>query len=151
MAEYITAYFHYISLMLLFATLFTEHLILKPNMSVNQIKSLIITDTIYGISAITVLVTGLLRLIYFGKGISYYMKNPYFHTKLTLFILVGLLSIKPTIEFMHWRKQLKKNDNPKTDETLIKRLQLFIRIEIVLVILIPFMAIMMARGYGASF
>ncbi|MCB0278956.1 MAG: DUF2214 family protein [Calditrichaeota bacterium] len=151
MSEYLTAYLHYLSIMILFAALFSEHLLLKPGISAKQIKSLIITDAIYGISAISVLITGLLRMIYFGKGVSYYMKNPYFHTKLTLFIIIAILSIKPTIEFMRWRRSLKKNEDVKINDELIKRLQLFIRIELLFVLIIPLMAVLMARGYGATF
>ena len=151
MTELTVAYLHYISLMALFATLFTEHLLIKPNISVQHAKSLVITDSIYGLSAITVLVTGLLRLMYFGKGVPFYMKNPYFHTKLTLFIIIGILSIWPTREILRWRKGLKENKAPELDENKVKKLQMFIRVEILLVLIIPFLAVMMARGYGVSF
>ena len=151
MPEFIIAYLHYISLMLLFATLFTEHLLLKPNLSVKQAKSLVVTDSLYGLSAVTVLVTGLLRLIYFGKGVSFYMKNPYFHTKLTLFIIVGLLSIWPTRQILSWRKGLKNDQAPSLNDAKIKKLQMFVRVELLLVLLIPLLAVLMARGYGASF
>ena len=48
-------YLHYIGIMLLMGSLISEHLLLKPKMTKEQIKSLAITDLIYGMSALLVL------------------------------------------------------------------------------------------------
>lgn len=40
------------------------------------------------------------------------MGNSLFHAKLGLFILVGLLSILPTVVFIKWRKTLKAGQVP---------------------------------------
>ena len=54
------------------------------------------------------LVVGLLRVYYFEKGAAFYFGNAFFIAKLALFIVVGLLSIYPTLEFSAWRKALKQ-------------------------------------------
>ena len=100
MAEITVAFLHYLGIMSLFAALFTEHILYNKNLTLAQAKSLIVTDLVYGISAIVVLITGLLRFAYFGKGMMVYLSNPVFHTKLTLFVIVVILSIYPTIHFL---------------------------------------------------
>jgi putative membrane protein len=134
--------------MILFATLFSEHIMLKRDLTIAQAKSLIITDLIYGLSAIVVLVSGLLRFAYFGKGMMFYLSNPVFHTKLTLFVVVVILSIYPTIQFLSWRKSVKNGVVPEIDEKTSKRILMFIRIELTIVVLLPLLAVLMARGIG---
>jgi putative membrane protein len=134
--------------MILMGSLISEHLILKPNIGREQIKSLAVIDMIYGISAGLVLISGLLRWFVYGKGVDYYLHNPLFHTKLTLFVVVGILSIFPTVRFLKWRKEVKAGTNPEIDQKTVKKLLIFIRIELLIVALIPLLAVMIARGYG---
>ena len=99
-------YFHYLGIMTLLGTLLTEHLILKRSLTAQQIRSLARTDLIYGISALVVLATGLLRMLVYGKGVDYYLSNPWFHVKLTLFVVLGVLSIWPTVRFLKWKREI---------------------------------------------
>jgi len=141
-------YLHYIGIMTLMGSLIAEHLILKPGLSKPQIKLLAMVDLIYGLSAILVLATGLLRWFVYGKGNDYYLSNPLFHAKITLFVTIGILSIFPTIKFLKWRRQINNGQEPQIGEKVIKRQLLFIRIELFLVIIIPLLAVMIARGVG---
>jgi len=141
-------YLHYIGIMALMGSLITEHLILKPSMTREQIKSLAVVDTIYGLSAVIVLATGLLRWFVYGKGYDFYMSTPLFHIKLTLFIIIAILSIFPTMKFLKWRKQIRNGNEPDVTEKSVKRLLMFIRIELLLVVAIPLLAVMIARGMG---
>ena len=54
-------YLHFLGIMTLMGSLISEHLILKPSIKKEQIKSLATVDMIYGLSVIVVLATGLLR------------------------------------------------------------------------------------------
>ena len=36
------------------------------------------------------------------------MSNPWFHAKITLFIVIGLCSIPPTLSFLRWQKQARQ-------------------------------------------
>ncbi len=146
--EILIPYLHYIAIMALMGSLISEHLILKPGISGQQIKSLAGIDLVYGIAAIVVLATGLLRWFVYGKGSEFYLSNPLFHIKLTLFVIIGVLSIFPTIKFLKWKKQIKKDEDPGIDERAVKRLLMFIRIELLLVAILPLLAVMIARGVG---
>lgn len=139
-------YLHYIGIMALMGSIITEHVILKPRMTQEQVKSLAVVDLIYGLSAILVLATGLLRWFMYGKGYDFYMSTPLFHIKLTLFIVLGILSIFPTLKILKWKKQYKGGEEPEISEKQVKRLLMFIRIELLIVAIIPLLAVMIARG-----
>ncbi len=141
-------YLHILAVMVLMGTLITEHILLKPAMTKEQIKSLAITDMIFGISAGIVLLTGLLRWFFYGKGADYYLHNHLFHIKLTLFVIVGILSIFPTKKILKWRKQVKNDGVPDMTKEAVKKQLMIIRIELLLVSIIPLLAVMVARGYG---
>jgi putative membrane protein len=95
-----TAYVHYLSFMLAFGALAVESQTLKKDISLEDAWRLVIADTIYGLSATTVLITGILRVLYFGKGQDYYLSSPIFYTKVGIFVIVGLLSLYPTFLFI---------------------------------------------------
>lgn len=139
---------HYIGIMALMGSLISEHLILKPSIKKEQIKSLVTVDLIYGLSAIIVLTTGLLRWFVYGKGYDFYMSIHLFHIKLTLFIIIVVLSIFPTIKILKWRKQIKRGEEPDITEKGVKKLLMFIRIELLLMVIIPLLAVMIAMGAG---
>lgn len=146
--EIFIPYLHFIAIMALMGSLITEHLLLKPGITGAQIKSLAGIDLVYGLSALVVLGTGLLRWFVYGKGSEFYLSNPIFHVKLTLFMIMGIVSIFPTLKFLKWKKQVKAGSDPTIDEKSIKRTLMFIRIELLIVAILPLLAVMVARGAG---
>ena len=101
-----------------------------------------IADAFFGIFAGFTICSGLLRTFYFGKGSVYYLSNPLFKIKFSLFILVGLISIYPTIIFFKLRK-------PKVDFIQVKNIKIILillKIELALLLLIPFLAVLVAKG-----
>lgn len=92
-----------------------------------------------------ILVTGILRVIYFGKGTDYYLNNPFFYTKIAIFILVSLLSLYPTFTFIFWFKDLSNEQAPKLELSQVNRISWLIKGELFGFILIPFLAAVMAR------
>ena len=139
-------YLHYIGIMAMMGALITEHVLLKPGILKEQIKSLAMVDVIYVISAAIVLITGLLRWFVVDiKGAEFFTKNPLFHIKLTLFVVIVILSIFPTIKLLKWKKQAKLNE-PGPGEKDIKKQLMFIRIELLLLAIMPLLAVMIAGG-----
>lgn len=137
-------YLHYIGIMALMGALITEHVMLKPGISRQQIKSLAMVDLIYGISAAIVLTTGLLRWFVFDvKGVEFFTKNPIFHIKLTLFVIILIISIFPTMKFLKWRRQA---DEIQPSDKELKKQLMFVRIELLLLAIIPLLAVMVANG-----
>ena len=125
------AYIHYLGIILCFGSLLFERIILKTNLSRRETIAMIIADSIYGIAGLAILITGILRVKYFGQGGVFYTSNPIFWIKVTLYILVGLLSLYPTITYILWAIPLSKNKLPNISEQLVKRFRLIITSELI--------------------
>lgn len=148
MGQALAAYLHYLSIFLLFALLSIEHVQFKLPLDLKRARSLIITDVAYGICAGVVLFTGLARVLWYGKGLDYYLSNSLFHAKVGLFILVGLISALPTFVFVNWRNSLKAGEVPQVSERQGRLVISVIRLELLLLLCIPLLAVLMARGFG---
>ena len=109
---------------------------------------MIIADVIYGIAGLVILVTGVLRVKYFGQGSEFYTNNPIFWIKVSLYILIGLLSLYPTTTYVLWAIPLSKNKLPIITNSLVKRFNIIITTELVGFAVIPLFATLMARGIG---
>ena len=148
MAQALAAYLHYLSIFVLFALLSVEHVQFKLPLDLRRARSLIITDIAYGISAGVVLFTGLARVLWYGKGLDYYLGNSLFHAKVGLFILIGLISVVPTFVFLNWRNSLKAGEVPQVSARQTRLVIMVIRLELLLLLAMPLLAVLMARGYG---
>lgn len=148
MAAATVAYLHYLSIFALFALLSIEHVLFKAPLDLSRARSLMITDIAYGICAGLVLASGVARVLWFGKGTTYYLGNGLFHAKVGLFILVGLLSILPTYVFFNWRNAVQAGQVPEPSPRQVRLVIWSIRLELLLLLLIPLLATLMARGYG---
>ncbi len=148
MAQAIAAYLHFLSIFVLFALLSIEHLQFKLPLDLARARRLIIVDMAYGLTAGVVLATGLARVIWYGKGTAYSLGNSLVHAKVGLFVLVALLSILPTFVFLNWRNQLKAGQVPSVSPRQAKLVTMTIRLELLLLLIIPLLAVLMARGYG---
>ena len=135
--------------MVLMGALISEHLMLKPGVLKQQIKSLAGVDLIYWIAVILVLASGLLRwLVFDPKGVDFFSKNPLFHIKLTVFFIMVIISIFPTLRLCKWNKQAKQGNHLDISDKDIKKQLMFIRIELLLLAIIPLLAVMIALGKG---
>lgn len=102
-------------------------------------------DMIYGIAAVILLLTGIARLVWGVKGIGGYIGSPLFHLKMTLFVVVVLLSIKPTLTFRRWKKTLDATGQLPAAEEVAKTRQWIMR-QAHLVPIIAVVAVFWARG-----
>lgn len=142
------AYLHFLAIFALFALLSIEHVLFKAPLDLARARSLMLTDLAYGLCAGLVLLTGIARVLWFGKGWSYYLDNSLFHAKIGLFALVALLSLPPTLVFLNWRPALKAGRAPEPSARQVLLLTWCIRSELLLLLLIPLLAALMARGHG---
>ena len=143
MSEIIVKYIHFICVFLIVGTVFAEHLLLKKELSRKEMRRLSRIDALYGLSALILLIAGLILWFGVGKPASFYSMNWIFHLKLTLFVMIGLLSIYPTLFFIKQRKG-------QEDEIVEVPIAVIvcIRIELFLLFAIPIFATLMAKGVG---
>src|SRR6478735_6373898 len=97
------AFFHFLAIFLLVTLLAAEAVVLRPGMTPAIVRRLSLYDLLYFLSAMVVLATGLLRLFYGAKGVDFYLHNPWFHAKMTVFVLIALCSLPPTLAIARWR------------------------------------------------
>jgi putative membrane protein len=142
--ELFLRYIHFISIFTIVGSLTSEHLLLKKVITRGELKRIARIDAVYGIAALTLLAAGLtLWLGGVGKPTEFYSKNWVFHLKITCFALVGLLSIYPTIFFI-------RNSKGIATETITvpKSVYMLLRLELLLLFIIPLLAGLMSRGIG---
>ena len=144
------AYVHYLSVMLCFGARVLERRLIRPNPGKADATLMVITDVVYGIAALALLVSGILRVLYFGQGSSFYTENPLFWWKVGLYLSVGALSLYPTVTYILWAIPLRKGELPQVSEALANRLAWILNIELVGFALVPLLATLMARGVGLA-
>jgi len=105
-----------------------------------------VADAVLGAAAGILLVVGMLRVFFFEKGADYYFHNSAFLTKFSLFILMALLSIIPTREFLAWRRALRAGQAAELDARRLRRVRLIVHGELGAVVVILLCAAIMARG-----
>ena len=114
-------------------------------MRAGDVERVLAADNAWGISALLFIGSGLARLLGpFEKGVSWYLSNPLFHLKMTLFGLVLLLELWPMITFVRWR--IARGRGRAVDASVLPRLAVINSLELTLVLILPFVASAMARG-----
>jgi len=148
MAGALFAFVHFAAVLGVFGALVGEWLVFGRTPTLAQARQLQQLDRLYGVSAAVVLVAGGVRAYRFEKGLDYYLANPFFHLKLTLFVLVGLLSVYPTIVFIGWRGDVKARRAPVVTEAQHAWITRLLEIELVALLAIVACASLMAKGVG---
>ena len=115
-------------------------------MNAAVVRRLARLDVIYGLAALVLLLTGLARLYWGTKGVSWYVSQPLFHLKMTLFFLLALLSIKPSITFRRWLRSLGAGQ-ALPDAQEVRSTRRWIMVQAHLLPLIAVVAVFWARGW----
>ena len=147
-ASALLAFIHHLAAFTLVAALTVELILVERNLSLGQARKIQRADMAYGISAGALVVAGLLRVFYFEKGSTYYFHNIFFILKLSLFFLVALLSIYPTVLYLSWNKPLKAGLPPQLTNLQFRRVRKLLVWELLGVVGILLCAPLMSRGSG---
>jgi len=142
------AFLHHLAAFGLVAALAVEFILIRGELNLGTARKLQRIDMVFGLSSGVVLVVGLLRVFYFEKGASYYFHSAPFIAKLSLFVIVGLLSIYPTVEFASWGKSLKQGQMPVLTGRKIASIRSIIHWELAAVVVMILCAALMAKGVG---
>jgi putative membrane protein len=144
------AFLHHILAFTLVACVVYEFIAYRKGLTIDEARRIQRADLLYGISAGLLLIVGLLRVYFFEKGPAYYSHNPFFWLKMDAFLIVGLLSIDPTIRYLRWNKTLKEGRLPEILDREYKRTRLILSLEVIGLAVIIFGAALMARGIGMN-
>jgi putative membrane protein len=143
MLDLVLAVGHHLLIFGIFGVLSAEFWVLRPGMSSATAARMASIDAWYGGFAGAVVIVGFCRAIFAAKGWFYYSHNGFFWAKMGCFAAIGLLSIRPTIEFIRWRKA-----GSAPDDAAIRVMRRYLHWELALFVLLPAFAAAMARGYG---
>ena len=144
--EAVLAALHMVAILTLVVFLTSEAALCRSEwMNPAVVKRLARLDLIYGIAALCVLAAGLARAWWGVKGAGWYWSQPLLHFKLTLFIAIGLMSLKPTMSFLRWRRKLlATGELPPPEE--VRAARRWVMIETHLLGLLLLAAVLLARG-----
>lgn len=140
---------HHLLVFALAGILFAEFVLLKPGLGGRQLSLLGRLDGAYGGIAVAIIVIGVCRVIFGLKGWEYYVSNHAFWGKMAAFVIVGLLSIPPTMRIIRWRREAGSSTDYVVPDGEIASMRRYVHGELAFFALILVFAAMMARGVGA--
>jgi len=146
--DWALASLHHLAVFALAAVLAAELAILTLDIDAKGLGRLVRIDMAYGVLAGIVVLVGVARVIWGAKGYEYYVANHIFGTKMALFLIVGLLSIPPTLRYLAWGRRLRADPAFRPEVSEIARMRWYLRAEAAFFLAIPVAAAAMARGYG---
>jgi putative membrane protein len=126
---------------------------LREAITESSLKRAFKFDTLWGIAAGLWIVTGLWRFLgSIEKPMAYYEQNSLFRLKMGALVLILILEIWPMITLIRWRIQLKKGTAITTIATTAtaQRIAIICHVQALLIVIMVFAAVGMARGFGAG-
>ncbi|MEP0367210.1 MAG: DUF2214 family protein [Cyclobacteriaceae bacterium] len=136
----IVKYIHFLSIFGMLSFLFAELVMVKNSISRDEISLISKIDGLYGLMAVLVVGAGFTLWFGVGKPEEFY-NNPIFHIKIGLAVLVGLISIIPTVFYIKNRK-----GDPNAMVVVPARIKKLIILQLTILAFIPLLAVLMANG-----
>ena len=103
-------------------------------------------DVIYVVAGVVLIASGLARVVWGIKGVSWYVSQPLFHIKITIVVVMAILSIWPSIMFRRWRRNLKAS-GALPDELEVKKVRRLVMIQSHVLPVVAVIAVFWARGW----
>jgi len=148
--ESILAYLHLLAILTLVVFLASEAALCRSDwLNAKAIARLGKLDLVYGIAALAVLATGVARIVWGVKGPGYYGANWLLHAKVGLFVLMALISIKPSLTIRRWVRAQRAGSALPADAE-VRSTRRLIMVQAHLLPLIPLAATFLARGFGVK-
>lgn len=144
MLDLVLAILHHVFVFALFGVLFAELMMVRRGMDAAAVARVQSIDLWYGALAGLIVAAGFARAIFAAKGWDYYAHNLFFWAKMGTFVVIGLLSVPPTLAFLKWR-----GASALPADAAVTNARRYLWLEVALFALLPAFAAAMARGYGA--
>lgn len=140
---------HYLGILVLFGCVYGMLLFWRTQINEYNLRTLLWLHVAYWVSLLVVLVSGLARAGWTEKGMAFYLANPWFHAKVTVFVLIMLMSLYPVMRMRAWRCSADPiGAVPAVTPALQKGMRRVLVAEIHLISLMPIFGALMARGVG---
>jgi putative membrane protein len=146
--EALLAYLHIAAILGVVVFLGSEAALTRPEwLNAAVVQRLVRVDLLYLVAAVVLLATGLARTWWGIKGTGWYWHQPLLHAKLGLFVLIGGLSVVPTLRFQRWRKLLLTT-GALPAEAEVRSTRRWVMAQAHLLLVVPALAVCLARGLG---
>jgi putative membrane protein len=143
MVDLLLAIVHHLLAFGIAAAITAQLVLVRPGMQAPAVQLAAKYDIALGIMSLSLVAIGFSRVFFGAKGADFYLHNHVFWTKVVLFAVIGLLSIKPTRAFLRWRKA-----QSAPEEVEVRAIRKTLMAEIHIFAFLPVAAAAMARGYG---
>jgi putative membrane protein len=131
------------------AVLAAEWTLVRRGMAAADIRQLARVDGAYGAVAGAVVIAGVSRVIWGAKPAEFYLESTTFWLKMAAVVAVALLSIRPTIRYIGWRRALDTDPSALPSDQAVGWARRMTNLQLAVFVLIPTFAALMARGIGA--
>jgi putative membrane protein len=148
MLDLILEFVHHLAVFSLVSVLAAEFVMIVPGLGGRRLQLVGALDGVYGGLAGLIVIAGFARVFWGDAGAAFYIGNWVFWTKIVLFVIVGLLSIRPTMVIVGWRRAAKADPNFAVAADGVAAVRPWFIAEVVVIAFIPIFAAMMARGIG---
>jgi putative membrane protein len=147
MTSAIVSSLHLLALALGLPSVFLRGRALRGKLDDAGLRRLFAADTVWGAAAGLWVATGLLRAFAgLEKGTEFYIGSPLFWVKMGLLLTVIVLEVWPMVTFIRWRIARGRGQTPDTARA--GALYAVNRVQVGLVVVMVFVASLMARGVG---
>jgi putative membrane protein len=147
------AAFHLIALGLGLGAVLRRGSTLREPLTTDALRRAFSADALWGIAAALWIVTGVWRMAAgIEKPREYYEMKYFFIAKMVMLLVILALEIMPMITLIKWRRELRAGGDPGMFASVLKarRIATISHVQALLVVLMVFAAVTMARGYGLS-
>jgi putative membrane protein len=145
MARWLVASVHLLGFGMALGASFARAAVLRGALDRAAVRRVLLADNAWGVSALLLIGTGVLRAFAgLEKGSEYYLNDPVFQAKLALVALVLLLEVWPMSGLIRWRIQLGRGQPIATEHA--RAWGWISAAQTVLVVAVLFAASALARG-----
>jgi len=148
MLDLILAVSHHLAVFTYVAIFAAEFALLRPGLAGPRLLQLGRLDAAYGAVAGLVIVIGIIRVLFGASGWEFYAGNWAFWAKMAAFLAMGLLSIKPTMDILRWRKAAIADASYAPPAAEIRAARRFVHAEALALACIPLFAAVIPRIHG---
>ena len=147
-AAVLFAWLHLVAVGLAFGLLLSEYWLCRRIPDRLQVRLLCTVDLGYFLALTGSVATGLARVLFFGQDTAYYLANRLFWLKIAMLVAIGFVALFPTRQYIRWNREARTAPAfaPLTRE--LERVRGSLALQLGLMLLLPLLAILVARGYG---
>ena len=93
---------HHLLVFGLFGVVFAELIVVRKDLDAAAAARISRIDLWYGVLAGLIIAVGFCRVAFAAKGWAYYSHNAFFWAKMATFVVIGMLSVPPTLTYLRW-------------------------------------------------